>query len=261
MLQDITAHGIIHPLPQHTTPMKQTFFFLLLTALLLSACAAPSRETSAEVTLPAEQSTLKYVALTFDDGPRADTTAALLDGLRQRGAAATFFVVGEQIPGNEALIRRMAAEGHQVGNHTYSHLRLEEARDDLIIEEIHKTEVLLTEILGKGDYWLRPPYGMADLSRASLIHTPMIHWSLDTEDWKKLNAKEVTDLVLSEVEAGDIILLHDFYPTSVEAALAIIDALQPRGYAFVTLRDLFAAAAVTPQEGVYYKTPHHIRSQ
>jgi len=238
--------------------MKQWLCLMLLTAVLLPACAPPARETSAEATVPAKN--LKYVALTFDDGPRADTTAALLDGLRERGASATFFVVGEQITGNEALIRRMAAEGHQIGNHTYSHVRLEKAEDERIVEEIHKTEVLLTEILGQGDYWLRPPYGMVDLKRAELIHTPMIHWSLDPEDWKKLNAKEVSQQVLREIEAGDIVLLHDFYPTSVEAALTIIDTLQQRGYAFVTVAQLFEVYGVTPEEGVFYKTPTRIRS-
>ncbi len=242
--------------------MKQRLLILLsLSLLVLPACAPSAREVSADVTLPAEDTSLKYVALTFDDGPRADTTAALLDGLRERGASATFFLVGEQIAGNEALVQRMAAEGHQVGNHTYSHLMLEEEEDDLVIEEIHKTEVLLTEILGEGDYWLRPPYGLVDLDRAGLIHTPMIHWSLDTEDWKSLDEKKVTDVVLQTIEPGDVILLHDFYPTSVAAALAIIDALQKENYAFVTVSDLFTIYGVTPEPGVFYKTPTHIRNQ
>lgn len=240
--------------------MKHWLYLMLLATLLLPACTPTARETSAEAVLPAEGEQLKYIALTFDDGPRADTTAALLNGLRERGAAATFFVVGEQIGGNEALIHRMMAEGHQIGNHTYSHLRLEKAEDTQIVEEIHKTEVLLTEILGPGDYWLRPPYGMVDLGRSTLIHTPMIHWSLDTEDWKKLNTQEITEQVLREVQDGDIILLHDFYPTSVEAALAIIDALQNQGYAFVTVAQLFELQGITPEPGVFYKTPTRIRS-
>ena len=197
---------------------------------------------------------LKYVALTFDDGPRADTTAPLLDGLRIRGASATFFLIGQQIPGNEALLQRMAAEGHQIGNHTYSHVILEDAADNAIVEEIHKTQVLLEEILGPGDYSLRPPYGQVDRTLSSLIETPMIYWSLDPEDWKVLDAAQVAQTVTSAIQPGDIVLLHDFYPTSVEAALRIIDTLQPRGYAFVTVRDLFERYGTHPQPGELYRT-------
>ena len=85
----------------------------------------------------------KYVALTFDDGPRPGTTDRLLDGLLERDAAATFFVIGEQVRGNEALLRRMAAEGHQIGNHTYSHVRLLKMEKDAVVEEVHKAEVTL----------------------------------------------------------------------------------------------------------------------
>ena len=234
--------------------MDRRLFPLLLSALfLLSACTPPVSETGANIIL--EEKNLQYVALTFDDGPRADTTALLLDGLRQRDARATFFVIGQQIPGNEDLIRRMADEGHQVGNHTYSHTRLREAGDNTIIEEIQKTEVLLTEILGEGSYWLRPPYGLVDYDRTALMETPMIYWSLDPEDWKLLDTDKVVDAVLSQVQSGDIVLLHDFYRTSVDAALQIVDALQAEGYAFVTVEDLFDLCQVEPQNGVLYATP------
>ena len=223
----------------------------LLTLLLLPGCTPAVEEAAADLPLP--ESGLKYVALTFDDGPRADTTSVLLDGLRERGASATFFLIGQQIPGNEDLICRMAAEGHQVGNHTYGHTRLQNARDDTIIEEIHKTEGLLTEVLGPGEYWLRPPYGLVDKSRSDLIKTPMIYWSVDPEDWKLLNADKVTACVLDRIQPGDIVLLHDFYPTSVEAALRIIDALQGEGYAFVTVAELFNIYGTMPQAGRLYK--------
>ena len=234
--------------------MRRRLLSILAALLpLLSACAPPAREAGGEAEIPTRG--LRYVALTFDDGPRADTTGPLLDGLRDRGASATFFVIGQQIPGSEALIRRMADEGHQVGSHTYSHALLRTAGDDVILQEIRKTEALLTEILGPGDYWLRPPYGMVDRARADLIQTPMIYWSLDPEDWKVLDAAEVTRRVLDQAEDGDVILLHDFYPTSVEAALAIVDALQAEGFAFVTLAELFDVCQVEPQAGMLYAAP------
>ena len=87
----------------------------------------------------------------------------------------------------------MRAEGHQVGNHTYDHTRLLEAEPEEVVEEIHKTEVLLTELLGEGDYWLRPPYGAIDETRSALVETPMSYWTVDPEDWKLLDAAKVAE--------------------------------------------------------------------
>lgn len=244
--------------------MKYFRFAVWITALLLlPACGEPvapdlsAYETSAPAEVPAAE---KYVALTFDDGPRADTTGRLLDGLRERGAKATFFVIGEQIPGNEDLLRRMTAEGHQIGNHTYSHIRLSTADRDKAVEEIHKTEVLVEEIVGEGEVWLRPPYGKVGEEQAALIGTPMIYWSVDPKDWKLLDADDVTEAVLSNVGSGDIVLLHDFYPTSVDAALRVVDTLQDQGYQFVTVEELFALQGVEPQDGVLYARPDKVRS-
>ena len=204
---------------------------------------------------------VKYIALTFDDGPRRETTGALLDGLLERDAKATFFVVGAQImcAGNEELVQRMKEEGHQVGNHTYSHVRLIASQQNEVLEEIQKNDVILKNILGEGDYWLRPPYGLIDSSRADLVKTPMIYWTLDPEDWKLLDAQKVADCVASQVTDGDIILLHDFYPSSIEAALEIIDRLQPEGYVFVTVEELFRIQGVEPEDGVLYASPRCIR--
>lgn len=201
----------------------------------------------------------KYLALTFDDGPRRGTTDLLLNGLLERGVPATFFVIGQQVEGNEDILVRMKEEGHQIGNHTYSHTRLLASEKDTIIEEIHKTEVILQNLVGEGEYWLRPPYGLIDSQRAELIHTPMIYWTIDTEDWKLLDAEKVVGCVTEHVTSGDIILLHDFYPTSVDAALELIDQLQMEGYTFVTVEELFRIHGVTPKAGQLYASPECIR--
>ena len=174
---------------------------------------------------------------------------------------ATFFVIGTQIMcgENEELLERMIAEGHQVGNHTYSHERLLSAQESIVLEEIQKNDIILKNILGDGEYWLRPPYGLIDGSRAKLVETPMIYWTLDPEDWKWLDTQKVVDLVVGQVQSGDIILLHDFYPSSVAAALEIIDILQPKGYVFVTVEELFRIYGVAPEGGVLYASPENIR--
>ena len=245
----------------------------LLALAALTGCMPAAEGVPADVSMPLEirenmdQEVLnrlteepKYVALTFDDGPRADTTGPLLEGLAQRGVCATFFVIGQQIPGNEALLRRMAADGHQIGNHTYTHARLLDERESTVIEEIGKTQVLLQELLGEGAYWLRPPYGLIDSSRAALVKTPMIYWTLDPEDWKLLDSQKVVQEVLGCVQPGDIILLHDFYPTSVEAALRIVDELLEDGYTFVTVEELFAIAGIEAQPGILYAAPDQVRT-
>ena len=234
--------------------MKKQWFALLCAAVLLWVLCQPQAAYPAAGTIDPP-----CVALTFDDGPRADTTGRLLDGLAARGARATFFVIGEQIPGNEELLLRMATEGHQVGSHTYSHVRLQGAAESTVIEEITKTDVLLTELLGEGDYWLRPPYGLVDDQTYRLAETPMIYWSLDPEDWKLLDTDKVVERILGEVEEGDIILLHDFYPTSVEAALRVVDTLQAEGYQFLTVAELFCRFGTDPQPGVLYADAVHPR--
>ncbi len=253
--------------------MKKARFLLLAgLAVLLAACGWQPWPVSGPAEIPLEilseldetarQELLedpKYVALTFDDGPRPDTTERLLDGLLERGAAATFFVIGQQIQGNEALLQRMEAEGHQIGNHTYSHIRLQTAEKDTVVEEIHKTEVVLQEAVGEGSFWLRPPYGMIGEQRATLVKTPMVYWSVDPQDWKLLDAGKVVNAVMGCVKPGDIVLLHDFYPTSVDAALTIIDQLQAQGYTFVTVEELFRIQGVTPEAGVLYASPSLIR--
>ena len=177
----------------------------------------PASPVAGQAEIPAA----KYVALTFDDGPRAGTTDRLLDGLRERGASATFFLIGEQIAGNEDLLRRMRDEGHQVGNHTWDHVMLCGVSAEEVRREIGRTDAAIRSVLGDGSYWVRPPYGLLNEDQKSGFPTPLIHWSVDPEDWKLRSAQKVTALVLRQTKPGDIILLHDFYDPSVDAALAI----------------------------------------
>ena len=125
-----------------------------LAVLLPGPEPAKQADAPAEVTL----SDPPLVALTFDDGPRSSTTGPLLDGLELREVPATFFLVGNRIPGNEDLVRRMAAEGHQIGIHTYDHVELRGlSRQDFDLQ-VGKTRALITRLAGDGSYWLRPPY-------------------------------------------------------------------------------------------------------
>ena len=225
------------------------FLLAILTALCLTGGDAVPAEGGAEI--PAGE---KYVALTFDDGPRRCTTERLLDGLKERGARATFFLIGQQIEDNADLVARMAEEGHQLGNHTWSHQRLDNASTENALQEIRQTEEALEALCGPGPYWLRPPYGQVSPGFESQAGVPMVKWSVDPRDWESRDADKVTQAILENVKPNSIILLHDIYPSSVDAALRVIDTLQAQGYWFVTVEELLELNSVTPEPGAMYRT-------
>ena len=131
-------------------------------------------------------------------------------------------------------------------------MRLLGVTEETIRQEVGQTEAVLESLLGGEDYWLRPPYGAVDEADKALIGVPMIKWSIDPRDWEKLDAAQVTEAVLEHAAPDQIILLHDIYPTSVDAALAIVDALQAEGYCFVTVEELLEASGIRPEAGVLY---------
>lgn len=179
--------------------------------------------------------TIPKVALTFDDGPSSQFTEKLLDGLRERGVRATFFVMGESANKNTDIIKRMYNEGHLIGNHTYTHVDLNRISRDKAQQEIKDTNECIENITGQIPSYIRPPYG--DVSKEIMDDTDMnvVLWTIDPEDWKDQNAYLVSERVISKVKSGDIILLHDIFKSSVDAALIIVDELKERGYQFVTV--------------------------
>ena len=220
-----------------------------LAVLLPGPEPAKQADAPAEVTL----SDPPLVALTFDDGPRSSTTGPLLDGLALREVPATFFLVGNRIPGNEDLVRRMAAEGHQIGIHTYDHVELKGlSRQDFDLQ-VGKTRALITQLVGEGNYWLRPPYGLMDRQAGQWCGGPVILWSVDPEDWKDDDIDRIVAAVVEHVSDGDIILLHDLFPSSAQAALRVVDTLLARGCCFVTVEQLMAERGVTPEVGARYR--------
>ena len=226
---------------------------LIVLAILIppAGCTGNAIPADRSVEVPMET---KYIALTFDDGPKAGTTDRLLDGLKERGASATFFLVGEWAEMNQDLVRRMQEEGHQVGNHTWSHVKLEGTDSKELLEEIEKNEALLQDILGGENYWLRPPYGMIGEALKEQIHVPMVKWSIDPRDWESRDKEKIVAAILKEATPNSIILLHDIYPDSVDAALEVVDTLQKQGYWFVTVEELLYLNGIHPQAGVMYCT-------
>ena len=219
----------------------------LLACLLLCACAkqepvlpaaAEPQEAESQEEKPTTERVAGYVALTFDDGPSPYHTARLLNGLKDRGVPATFFLVGCRLEGNEELVRRMKAEGHQIGNHSYDHALLTKLTQQEVLENLTRCDLALCTLLGEGDYWLRPPYGAASEDTLSLLDVPAVCWSVDPMDWDTADADKIAAHIVQNAAHGDIILLHDCYATTVDAALQAVDALQAKGLRFVTVAEL-----------------------
>lgn len=112
----------------------------------------------------------------------------------------------------------------------------------------------LRDILGDGEFWLRPPYGQTDDSTRAWADSPIVLWSVDPEDWKDHNAARIAAAVTEQVKDGDIILLHDIYHSSVDAAVQIVDELLRRGFCFVTVEDLLAWKGISPESGAVYRS-------
>ena len=218
--------------------MRRIFALLLSLSLLI---------------VPVRAEEPQYVALTFDDGPSGRFTRRLLDGLAERDVKATFLLCGYRIETYSAEAQRIYDEGHEIGIHGYSHDSMCPMSRAEIAQEIEKTAALLPESCES--VFLRPPGGLcsdAVDSAAEDAGLAILSWSVDPKDWACSNADEITKAVVSRVKDGDVILLHDMSDSSVNAALAIIDILQKRGFQFVTASELAGIKGVTLTPGEEY---------
>ena len=178
------------------------------------------------------------IAITFDDGPSSQCTGRLLDGLKERNVKATFFLIGENAKENPELVKRLDEEGHLIGNHTYHHVEITKVSDEEAKKEILDTNEVITSITGKSVEYMRPPFGLWQRNLEMEIEVLPVMWTIDPLDWTTENVDEIVNKVVTEAEENDIILLHDCYDSSVDAALRIIDILQKKGFEFVTVDQL-----------------------
>lgn len=197
-----------------------------------------------------------YIALTFDDGPSGEITNRLLDGLKERNAHATFFLCNYRIGIYPGPMNRYIDEGHEVGNHSSTHTIMTSLSQNGISSEIDNTNSSISSYYGQASKLFRPPGGAYNeqiLAALSSRGMSCIMWSLDTIDWKQDGKEKIVERVVASVKDGDIVLMHDMYNATVDAALDIIDRLQAQGYCFVTVSELaqIKGRTITPGE-VYY---------
>jgi peptidoglycan/xylan/chitin deacetylase (PgdA/CDA1 family) len=221
-------------------------------SLFLSALAAGAQDASPSPTpssaKPATYAQARvdqpYIAMTFDDGPSAENTPRLLEMLKQRNIKATFFLIGQNVVSNPDLVRRILADGHEIGNHSWTHPQLSKLSDDRVTAEITQTQDAIKDASGFTPVLLRPPYGAITPRQREWIENRfglnIILWSVDPFDWKRPGASVITQRILSQTRPGAIILSHDIHKQTVDAMPATLDALIAKGYKFATVSQLIA---------------------
>ncbi|WP_202976472.1 polysaccharide deacetylase family protein [Anaerophilus nitritogenes] len=188
----------------------------------------------------------KMIALTFDDGPHPRFTPKILDLLKEYDAKATFFVIGKHVEAYPEVLKIVAKEGHEIGNHTFSHIDTKQTSSIKVEEELKKTQEIIFNTTGIKSKVFRPPFGFYNSQIIDIAHKydcKIVLWSphQDAKDWNYPGVDNIVHQVLSKVQNGDIILLHDYVEKdcqSIEALKTILPELKSRGYKFVTISEL-----------------------
>lgn len=191
--------------------------------------------------LPTPCDLVPCMALTLDDGP-SDLTPQFLDVLRDEQSAATFFMLGQNAASHPDTVRRVAAEGHQIGNHTWSHSYLTELTKEQVEDELGRTAALLRELSGQPVATFRPPGGFIDEDVVAIAGEPAILWSVDTRDWEKPADDDLARYAINAPEVSTIMLMHDIQAGSARVFDRVVSGLRDRGFSLVTLDTLFGGS-------------------
>ena len=205
----------------------------------------PSTSTGATgITYSRVRTNLPYIAMTYDDGPHPKNTPRLLDMLRKRNIKATFYVTGRNVNLYPQLTRRIVAEGHEIGNHTWTHRKLTVLSKAEVRKEMNTTRDAIIAACGVKPRTMRPPYGALRQDQRAWIYKeygyPTILWSVDPEDWKRPGISVVTSRIVNNTRNGGIVLAHDLHKSTVDAMPGTLDGLLRKGFKFVTVSQLLA---------------------
>ncbi|MGJ8677349.1 MAG: polysaccharide deacetylase family protein [Akkermansiaceae bacterium] len=198
--------------------------------------------SSSKVSYSRVSTSSPYIAMTFDDGPHPQNTPRLLDMLRERNIKATFYVVGNNVKMYPHIIRRIVAEGHEIGNHTVKHPNLSKMSNAAVRQELNGCRDAIVSACGVKPRTMRPPYGALNSSQRSWIFSeygyPTILWDVDPQDWKKPGASVVSSRIINGTRNGSIVLAHDLHKSTIDAMPRALDGLLQKGFKFVTVSQL-----------------------
>ena len=242
--------------------VSRVLLFCSVGLLAAQLCAEPpiaapapekdSRNTLAEsnITFSSVHVDGSYIAMTFDDGPSATLTPKLLDILAAHHIKATFFVIGENVAEHPEIVARAAREGHEIGNHSWSHPNFAKMSDAGVRSQLQRTDDAIKSATGARPTLLRPPYGSITTREKRWIHDQfgyqIILWDVDPYDWKRPGPSVVRGRILKETRPGSIVLSHDIHPGTIEAMPSTLDALEAKGFKFVTVSELIRMAVPHP---------------
>jgi peptidoglycan/xylan/chitin deacetylase (PgdA/CDA1 family) len=183
-----------------------------------------------------------FIAMTFDDGPSATLTPKLLDLLAAHHIKATFFVIGENVAEHPEIVARAAREGHEIGNHSWSHPNFGKMSDEGVRNQLQRTDDAIKSASGSRPTLMRPPYGSITARQKHWIRNDfgyrVILWDVDPLDWKRPGPAVVRNRILKETRPGSIVLSHDIHPGTIEAMPSTLDELESKGFKFVTVSEL-----------------------
>lgn len=246
---------IIKKLKDKLLEKRYRVILVMAFILLIGVVAIISRKSEMELrSLPFSPGEFKEIALTFDDGPDPRATPKILDMLDQEDVKATFFVVGKMVEKYPELLRRIWKEGHDIGNHTYSHPDLTKLSKENILEELDKTRIVIKKITGRDTYLFRPPggrYSNKVIVAATLSGYKMILWTDYPGDYGCPSGELIYQRTVSGAEDEGIILLHNGLDTTLEALPKIISELKKNKYRFVTISQLMEE--IKEKESVYFE--------
>ncbi len=206
-----------------------------------------------------------YIAMTFDDGPSLKLTPKLLDLLAAHHIKATFFVIGKNAAEFPEIVQRAAREGHEIGNHSWSHPNFAKMSDEAIRRELKKTDEAITNATSTRPTLMRPPYGSLTSRQKRWIHDEfgyrVILWDVDPLDWKRPGSKIVASRIVKNTRSGSIVLSHDIHPGTIEAMPETLNELEAKGFKFVTVSELIAMEKPMTPKPIASATPAPSPSQ
>jgi peptidoglycan/xylan/chitin deacetylase (PgdA/CDA1 family) len=188
--------------------------------------------------------------MTFDDGPHATLTPKLLDLLAQEKIKATFFVLGENAQRHPEILKRAVAEGHEIGNHSWSHPNLAKLSNEALRGQLKRTDDVIVQAIGSHPKIMRPPYGELTPKQRQWVNSEfgykVILWDVDPLDWKEPGPSIVAQRIIQGTKPGSIMLSHDIHAQTITAMPETFDALLAKGFKFVTVSELLSLAASSP---------------